>query len=149
MVGERLGLIKRGQIPAHVRAIWEGDSAEPWILVTNNPQLTGKEYAMRNWQEQGFRDLKSAGWQLEMCRLRSVERLARFLAILVLATGSALSLGGQAVADGKGRKLIKTEDGTLRRAISLFKEGLVYLNKHMDLQKQLPSLRFVPDQRPC
>ena len=141
--------IKRGQIPAHVRAIWEGDSAEPWILVTNNPQLTGKEYAMRNWQEQGFRDLKSAGWQLEMCRLRSAERLARFLAILVLATGSALSLGGQAVADGKGRKLIKTEDGTLRRAISLFKEGLVYLNKHMVLQKQLPSLRFVPDQRLC
>ena len=59
--------IKRGRVPAHVRVIWERDCAEPWVLVTNNPDLTGREYAMRNWQEQGFRDLKSAGWQLEMC----------------------------------------------------------------------------------
>lgn len=135
--------IKRGKLLAHVRAIWERDCAEPWILVTNNPALTGREYAMRNWQEQSFRDLKSGGWQLEMCRLRSVERMSRFLAIMALAQGMALALGSLAVITGKARRLITTKDGKLRRPLSLFKEGLVYFNKHIVDQEDLPSLNFL------
>lgn len=141
--------ITQGRIPAHIRAIWEKDCAEPWILVTNDPKLTGREYAMRNWQEQGFRDLKSGGWQLEMCRLRSAERMSRFLAILALAQGAALALGNLAVITGKARRLIKTKDGKLRRPLSLFKEGLVYLNKHILDKDEFPSLIFIRDQRLC
>lgn len=141
--------IKRGKLPAHVRAIWERDCAEPWILVTNNPDLTGREYAMRNWQEQSFRDLKSGGWQLEMCRLRSVERMERFLAILALAQGMALALGSQAVITGKARRLIKTKDDKLRRPLSLFKEGIAYFNKYIIRHDKFPSLPIVPEQTPC
>ena len=141
--------IKRGKLPAHVRAIWERDCAEPWILVTNNPDLTGREYAMRNWQEQSFRDLKSGGWQLEMCRLRSVERMERFLAILALAQGMALALGSQAVITGKARRLIKTKDDKLRRPLSLFKEGIAYFNKYIIRHDKFPSLPNVPEQTPC
>ena len=141
--------ITQGRIPAYIRAIWEKDCAEPWILVTNDPKLTGQEYAMRNWQEQSFRDLKSAGWQLEMCRLRSVERMSRFLAILALAQGAALALGSLAVITGKARRLIKTKHGKLRRPLSLFKEGLVYLNKHILDQDEFPTLCFIHDSRLC
>ncbi len=144
-----LVFIKRGRLSAHVRAIWERDCAEPWILVTNNPDLTGREYAMRNWQEQSFRDLKSGGWQLEMCRLRSAERMERFLAILALAQGFALGLGSLAVITGKARRLIKTKDGKLRRPLSLFKEGIAYLNKHVLHQDKSPPLCFFYDQRLC
>ena len=141
--------IKRGRLPAHVRAIWKRDCAEPWILVTNNPDLTGREYAMRNWQEQSFRDLKSGGWQLEMCRLRSVDRMERFLAILALAQGMALALGSHAVIAGKARRLIKTQDNKLRRPLSLFKEGIAYFNKYVLRYDKFPSPRIVPDQRLC
>ena len=141
--------IKRGKIPAHIRAIWQQDCAEPWILVTNNPALTGQEYAQRNWQEQSFRDLKSGGWQLANCRLRSVERMTRFLAILVLAQGMALALGSLAVEANKTRKLIKTKEGRLRRALSLFKEGLNYFTEHVMPQNKFPPLRFIPDKRLC
>ena len=141
--------IKRGKLRAHVRAIWERDCAEPWILVTNNPALTGQEYAMRNWQEQSFRDLKSGGWQLEMCRLRSEDRMERFLAILALAQGMALALGSQAVITGKARRLIKTKDDKLRRPLSLFKEGIAYFNKYVIRHDIFPSPRLVPHQRLC
>lgn len=141
--------ITQGRISAHIRAIWDKRCAEPWILVTNNPKLTGREYAMRNWQEQGFRDLKSGGWQLEMCRLRSAERMSRFLAILALAQGAALALGSLAVITGKARRMIKTKDGKLRRLLSLFKEGLVYFNKHIVDQDDLPSLNSIQKPRLC
>ena len=141
--------IKRGKIPAHIRAIWKRDYAEPWILVTNNPALTGQEYAQRNWQEQSFRDLKSGGWQLANCRLRSVERMTRFLAILVLAQGMALALGSLAVEANKTRKLIKTKEGRRRRALSLFKEGLNYFTGYVIPQNKFPALRFIPDKRLC
>lgn len=141
--------ITQGRILAHIRAIWEKGCAEPWILVTNDPELTGREYAMRNWQEQSFRDLKSGGWQLEMCRLRSAERMSRFLAILALAQGASLALGSLAVITRKARRLIKTKDGKLRRPLSLFKEGLVYLHKHILDHNEFPTLRFIHDQTLC
>lgn len=144
-----LVFVKRGRVPAHVRAIWERHCAEPWILVTNNPYLTGREYAMRNWQEQSFRDLKSGGWQLEMCRLRSPERMSRFLAILALAQGLTLALGSLAVITGKARRLIKTKDGKLRRPLSLFKQGLAYFNKYVLPYDSFPCLNPVTDQRLC
>lgn len=136
----------RGKIPAHIPVIWGRDRAEPWILVTNNPSLTGHEYAKRNWQEQGFRDLKSGGWQLEMCRLRSAAKLAKFLAILALAQGASLALGSLSVISGKARRLIKTKGGKFRRPLSLFKEGLVYFNKHFRDKDKLPSLNFIHGQ---
>lgn len=142
-----LVFIKRGRIPAHVRVIWDEDCAEPWVLVTNNPELTGQEYAKRNWQEQSFRDFKSGGWQLEMCRLRCAERLGRFLAILALAQGLALSLGSHAVNNDKARRMIKTKSGKLRRPLSLFKEGLMYLNSYVLQQGKIPSLQFLTDLR--
>lgn len=46
-----------------IHILWEADQAEPWCLVTNLPGLTGSEYALRVWQEESFRDLKSGGWQ--------------------------------------------------------------------------------------
>lgn len=144
-----LVFIKRGRIPAHVRLIWDEDCAEPWNLVTNDPELTGREYAMRNWQEQSFRDLKSGGWQLEMCRLRCADRLGRFLAILAMAQGLALSLGSLAVRKNKARRLIKTKSGKLRRPLSLFKEGIVYLNRYILGQENLPPIYFFRDRRLC
>ncbi|MCY3864003.1 MAG: hypothetical protein OXG68_01045 [Chloroflexi bacterium] len=102
---------------------------------------------MRNWQEQSFRDLKSGGWQLERCRLRSADRMEKFLVILVLAQGMTLALGSLAVKTGKARPLIRTETGRLRRPLNFFKEGELYLHACAIRNGKLPSLRFSQDQR--
>src|SRR4029077_1411521 len=49
--------------------IWEGGQAEPWCLFTNVPRLIGHRYALRWWQEESFKDLKSGGWQWQTSHL--------------------------------------------------------------------------------
>lgn len=45
----------------YLHVIWNEDQQAPWCLVTNDPTIQGGAYALRMWQEQGFRDLKSGG----------------------------------------------------------------------------------------
>ncbi len=52
---------KRGRIPAQVRVLWKPGAQDKWALVTNDPTLTGWEYAQPMWIEQAFRDFKSFG----------------------------------------------------------------------------------------
>jgi hypothetical protein len=117
---------RRGRVPAHARAIWSDGYEGPWALVTNDETLTGFEYACRNWQEQGFRDLKSHGWQWEASGTRLPGHMARLMVLLVLAYAWALALGGLAVQQGRARPLQRHPDGQLRRHWSLFKEGLQF-----------------------
>jgi hypothetical protein len=46
-------------------------------LHTNDPALTGWEYAQRMWIEAAFRDLKSHGWQVEQALCADPDRMAR------------------------------------------------------------------------
>ena len=114
---------KRGRIPAHVRVLWAAHAQDKWALVTNDPTLSGWEYAQRMWLEEAFRDLKSFGWQLEEAWLESPPRIAHLLIVLVVAYGWLLLWGHaleiqQATARPKKRK-----DGSSVRRWSLFREG--------------------------
>jgi hypothetical protein len=145
------GLIfkQRGRIPAHARAVWSDGYDEPWALVTNDDQLTGFEYAQRNWQEQSFRDLKSGGWQWATSRVRCPERMARFLMILVVAYGWLLGLGSYAVHRRKARSLGRYSSGKLRRQWSLFKEGLQFFADYVSKSGVCLKPCFVSDKRLC
>jgi hypothetical protein len=138
---------KRGQIPAHARALWSLGYDEPWVLVTNDAQLTGYEYARRNWQEQSFRDLKSGGWHWGESRVRHPQHVARLLVLLALAYAWILALGSQAVAIGRAQPLVKRLDGTLRRLWSLFKEGLRFFTEYVQRYTVCLGLTFIPDRR--
>ncbi|MFN8419573.1 MAG: transposase [Anaerolineae bacterium] len=114
---------KRGRLPAHVRVWWGLQAQEPWALVTNDPSLTGWEYAQRMWIEQAFRDLKSHGWQTELANLHDPERLSRLWILLVVAYAWMLLLGAAVVALGKSAPLKHRPDGSCVRRWSLFREG--------------------------
>jgi hypothetical protein len=86
---------KRGRIPAHVRVLWGKDAQDRWALVTNDPALSGWEYAQRMWVEQAFRDIKSHGWQVESACVSDLHCMAR-LWILLVGTAVLLSSGGAA-----------------------------------------------------
>lgn len=137
----------KGQIPGHARAIWDDGYAQPWALVTNREQLTGYEYAQRNWQEQSFRDLKSCGWYWEDSRIRHADHMERLLVLLVLAYAWILALGSLAVHTGRAHPLQRHLDGQLRRHWSLFKEGLQFFTEVVQRLGMCPQLVFLPDTR--
>lgn len=140
---------KHGRLPAHVRAIWDKDCAEPWLLITNDPSLTGREYARRNWQEQSFRDLKSGGWNWSNSYVRCPQRMTRLIAILVVAYAWTLSMGCHAVEKGLARSLTRNQNRQPRRQWSLFKEGLMYFVERVAPKYYCPAMRFITDKRRC
>ncbi len=114
---------QRGRIPAHVRVLWGLDAQDRWALVTNDPTLSGWEYAQRMWIEEAFRDLKSHGWQVEAAALTCPERMAHLWIFLVVAYAWMLFLGAAVVAAGWGQPLKRRQDGSFVRRWSLFREG--------------------------
>lgn len=138
---------KRGQIPAYALALWQEGYDEPWALVTNDNQLTGYEYAQRNWQEQSFRDLKSHGWQWNASYIRHPDHMARLFLLLVVAYTWMLALGSYAVHWGRSQPLQRHPDGRLRRHWSLFKEGLRLFIEYVQRHTVCLKLCFVPDKR--
>ena len=115
---------KRGRIQAHVRVLWGQNSQERWALVTNDPTLTGWEYAQRMWIEEAFRDLKSHGWQVEDACLTCPQRMNRLWIILLVAYAWMLVLGAARLAAGQTTPLKRRPDGSRVRRWSLFREGL-------------------------
>src|SRR5262249_37225834 len=91
---------QRGRIPAHVRVLWGQHAQNRWALVTNDPALTGWEYAQRMWIEEAFRDLKSHGWDVESSTLTDPERMARLWIVLVVAYTWMLVWGATLAAHG-------------------------------------------------
>jgi len=138
---------QRGRIPAHARALWEVGYNEPWALVTNDGNLSGHQYARRNWQEQSFRDLKSGGWHWGESRIRSPQHVAHLLLLLAIAYTWMIALGSQAVAAGYSQPLVRRAHGTLRRSWSLFKEGLRFFVQFVQRKTVCLGLSFIPDIR--
>lgn len=114
---------KRGRIAGHVRVLWGNHAQDRWALVTNDPTLTGWEYAQRLWIEEAFRDLKSHGWQLEQALCDSPERMARLWIVLVVAYAWMLFFGAAVVHMGGGAAPKRRADGSSVRRWSLFREG--------------------------
>ncbi len=72
---------KAGWLEEQVLVVWGQAYRECWCLVTNCPWVTGWEYAVRYWQEAGFRDLKSAGWQWQVSRIWTPAHANRLLLV--------------------------------------------------------------------
>jgi hypothetical protein len=82
------------------QGIWEVGYRDPWCLITNCPDTgDGWLYAQRYWQEAGFRDLKSDGWQWQTSRIWSPDHANRLLLVMALATAWTLTLGTFAFDD--------------------------------------------------
>lgn len=114
---------KRGHIPGHVRVLWGQAAQDRWALVTNDPSLTGWEYAQRMWIEQAFRDLKSHGWHVENAALTDPQAMSHLWIFLVVAYAWMLLLGAAVAALGLTASLKRRPDGSLVRRWSLFREG--------------------------
>lgn len=82
-------------LPFQLACAWAVGSKEPWFIATNlaTPIHALKEYARRFGCEELFSDLKKRGFNWEDSRIRSPERMARFLLALALLVFFLLALG--------------------------------------------------------
>jgi hypothetical protein len=110
-----------GWIDTQVRVIWEAPYDEPWCLISNRADLTGREYARRNWHEQSFRDLKSGGWQWNHSQVWQPDHADRLLLVLFVAYALTLSLGLRVDHDPALRAEVTRGQ---RTRFSLFRLGL-------------------------
>ncbi len=134
---------KAGWIVVYVHLIWLPDYEEPWCLITNAPHITGSLYAVRYWQEAGFRDLKSDGWQWQASHIFAPDHANRLLLVMALAQALTLTAGTLALTDPDTYPVAKRSHTTT--PFSLFRLGLRVFNFLMSTHsRSLPGL-LLPD----
>jgi hypothetical protein len=132
-----------GWLEAYVHIIWRKRFAQPWCLVTNAPSVHGFTYALRVWQEQGFRDLKSGGLHWNRSRIWNPDHANRLMLALALAYAWLLSLGTTVIRAGHAARSALTR-GSDRR-FSVFRLGLRHFASLASrLNPTLFCLSFVP-----
>jgi len=138
--GHGLAYPSGSKLPCTLLACWEADHEEPWLVLTDLAPGAAAPgwYAWRAWIEQGFKRLKSGGWDLERTRMADPERVARWWAAVALATLWALEVGGSDEALGWA--------GGLRAlaalGISLFTLGSRWLQQTLMEGRSAPQGRW-------
>ena len=104
---------------------WARGSREPWYILSCDAASTEvfMDYALRFGIEEGFRDEKSGGYDLEVGRIRDAQKLERLLLIVSTAQIVAVSEGMSATLDGKREDV----DPHRFRSLSYFQIGLRWI----------------------
>src|SRR3954451_6050880 len=89
-----------GRLGCTLVAWWTEGHDEAWLLLTALPadRVRACCYGLRGWIEQGFKQLKSGGWDCERTRMVDAERVSRHWLALAVGVLWAVSVGGQAAA---------------------------------------------------
>ena len=76
-------------------ACWQAGCKDPWLILTDLAPQEAQAcwYGYRAWIEQGFKVLKSSGWQWQDTRMSDPGRVERLWLAMAIATLGALALG--------------------------------------------------------
>lgn len=76
-------------------ACWRSDCKDPWLILTDlaPSQADASWYRFRGWIEQGFKVLKSGGWQWQDTHMKQTQRVERLWLAMAIATLWSVSLG--------------------------------------------------------
>jgi hypothetical protein len=129
-LGEAEVFKKAGWRGAHVVATWERGMKEPWLLLTDQRASLRhcRTYAKRMWQEESFRDDKSAAFHWEQSQVNDPVHALRLLLVLGLALVLATSQGGVVLKTGRRRLL----DPHRVRRLSIVQLGLRWMRYAVD-----------------
>ena len=124
---------RRYRLRCTLIALWEEGYDEPWYLITNlAPEACeGACYGLRTWIEQGFRCVKSYGFEWERSRMSEPDRMERLWLVYAVSLLWTQAVAGQiesqapmVVALGLSRSDLTS--GSMRR-ISRFRLGLMLI----------------------
>lgn len=79
-------------------ARWDEGYADPWLVLTDLPPESAEVcwYGLRAWIEQGFKRLKSGGWDWQNTHMTDPQRAERLWLVMAVATWWCLLVGGEA-----------------------------------------------------
>jgi DDE family transposase len=82
-------------------ARWDEGYADPWLVLTDLPPEEAEVcwYGLRAWIEQGFKRLKSGGWDWQNTHMTDAGRAERLWLAMAVATWWCLLVGGEAEAE--------------------------------------------------
>lgn len=143
----------RGRLPCTLLGCWEKGHADPWLVITDLPPEAAKVcwYGMRAWIENGFKRLKSAGWQWQYTRMDDPQRAERLWLALAVATWWLLSVGGQSDASIRDQTMSpppKTNKCRLFRLVGIFRLGWNKIMACLLQHRKLPFACGTPEPWP-
>jgi hypothetical protein len=143
------------QLPCTLLGYWGADHADPWLVVTDLPPQAADAcwYGLRAWIEQGFKRLKSGGWQWQSTRMEDPERVERVWLALALATWWVLAVGGEAEAKLPAETLPQVPGAARRqgprwRVTGIFRQGWSRILAALWHQDPLPMGHGCPEPWP-
>ncbi len=136
--------------------VWEEGQAEPWIVLTDLPPdgVGVAWYGLRVWVELGFRALKGLGWHWQHTRRTDPARVSRHWVVLAMVTFIVLAYGTRvedAAARGVPPARLHTPPAVpspRRRLVSVFRQGLGWLLRHLARGYLWRRLWLVPEPWP-
>jgi hypothetical protein len=86
------------QLRCTLLARWDAGYADPWLVLTDLAPAAAEVcwYGMRAWVEQGFKRLKSGGWDWQKTHMTDPGRAERLWLVLAVGTWWCLLVGGEA-----------------------------------------------------
>lgn len=135
-------LTQASPYPTNIVLYWKIGEKEPWFLATN--QLSARPavrlYNRRMWIEEMFGDMKGHGFDLELSRLRTPDRLSRLTLVVCILYVWLVTTGEFVLKNG-----LQTEvDRTDRQDLSIFRTGWDWLERRFTFDDPIPIL-FRPD----
>lgn len=123
-----------GQLECTLLGCWEEGHEDPWLVVTDlSPEAADVcWYGLRAWIEQGFKQIKSGGWQWQHTRMNDPARAERLWLAIALATWWLLTAGGEASDDllDETMAAVPNTEHSRRprwRLVAVFRQGLTLI----------------------
>lgn len=120
--GQNVRIFKKARwLRANVTAVWEEQTQEPWLLVSDSPASYAacRSYCKRSWCEQSHRDEKSHGINWQNSQVNDPEHAQRLVLLMALASLLCIATGATAIKRGLRRFF----EPRFRRLSSVFQLG--------------------------
>jgi hypothetical protein len=139
------------RLPCTLLACRVAGCAEAWLLLTDLAPGAADPcwYAYRSWVEQGFKVIKSGGWDWEATRITAPDRAARQWVALAVATLWLIEVGGLAECEPRAETVppLPRPRPDRPRRDRVFRVGLGRIVAGI-IAGRLPVGRFVPEPWP-
>src|ERR1041384_867164 len=129
---ELRALKNAGWRPCRAMGYWKVGQKEPWLLLTNHPEVSTKTYGARYWEEPAFRDFKSNGFNWQQSRVHEPDHAERLWLAIALAYVWVISLGTKVLE--KIQWLHRVAHGASQR-FSVFRLGIAQLERLLMLNE--------------
>jgi hypothetical protein len=137
------------RLPCTLLACRVAGCADPWVVLTDLPVAAADAcwYALRSWIEQGFKVIKSGGWQWHRTRMSQTDRAERLWVAVAVATLWLIEVGGLAEFESRPETIPQFREVGHRRLHRVFRIGLGMVVAGL-LAGQVFRGRLVPEPWP-